>query len=86
MGNRVLALPEMLKKAEEVRDHLGLERMAFSENIYLGDCPLCGAKKSFFMWVKKANFHCYLCGADGIFGRAPESMISTIREASVKES
>jgi len=81
---RVLALPIHVGIAEKVRDRLELDRMAFSENIYYGPCPLCGGNKSFFMWLHKACFHCYQCGADGVFGRAPESTIGMIAAANEK--
>jgi hypothetical protein len=82
---RALALPAHVAVATKVSDRLELKRMAYSENIYLGDCPLCGSKNAFFMWLHKACFHCYTCGADGLFGRTPESTLATLAEAMKKE-
>jgi hypothetical protein len=49
---------------ESICLQLGLEKMAMSEAMYGGKCPICGAEKSFFVWTAEAPLIkaiCYEC-------------------------
>ena len=58
--------------ARHVAERLGMTLVHSATSIFVGDCPLCGGRRSLTVWTEKAKAHCYCCGLDGIFGAAPE--------------
>jgi Zn ribbon nucleic-acid-binding protein len=49
-----------------------LERVPDSAFIFVGDCPLCGGKRTLHIWQRDRHIACSACGLDGGFGAAPE--------------